>query len=372
MSHRKVLKIGVCMIILSLLSGCWDATDVDKLAIVMIAGYDTPVSVADTNIHVSALTDATMGPGEVRGVDAHTIGASRTDRNYSTPRAYALTQLQLALYGEELARQGLKNYVDILLREPAIKHSIHLAITEGKAVDFLHAINKNEPKLGGQSLINLVQLAPDQSYIPVCTLYDFALNMNTKGENPVIPVLSLIHDGKVPELSGIAIFNKDTMIDKVGQLESRWLMMLRGLQAKAYVPFTVYRNGEVFDRGSVLLSNDRDVKVVRNGNEFDFYITIFLEGTLAERYNQQPGFFDKNRYIKEIEEAIASDTKEGAEQFIRYMQKDLQIDCIDISKYALAKWRKELQDQVDHNFINERVNIHVDVKVTIKNVGELG
>jgi hypothetical protein len=54
------------------------------------------------------------------------------------------------------------------------------------------------------------------------------------------------------------------------------------------------------------------------------------------------------------------------------MQEDLQIDCIDISKYALAKWRKELQDQIDHDFINERVNIHVDVKVTIKNVGELG
>jgi spore germination protein len=282
MNHRKVLKIGLCIILLSLLSGCWDATDVDKLAIVMVAGYDTPMSLVDTDLHVSALTDATMGSGEVRGVDAYSIGTSRTNRNYSTPRAYALTQLQLALYGEELARQGLRKYVDILLREPAIKNSLYLAIVEGKAADFLHTINENEPKMGGQSLITLVELAPDQSYIPVITLYDFALNMSTRGKNPIIPMLRLIHGEKVPELSGIAIFEKDTMIDKVGQLESRWLMMLRGLQARAYIPFTVYRDGEVFDRGSVLLSNDRKVKVVRNGNEFDFYITIFLEGTLTE------------------------------------------------------------------------------------------
>jgi Ger(x)C family germination protein len=330
------------------------------------------MSVVDTDLHVSALTDATIGPGEVRGVDAPSIGASRTSRNYSTPRDYALTQLQLALYGEELARQGLKNYVDILLREPAIKNSVYLAIVEGKAVDFLQSINENEPKMGGQNLITLVELAPDQSYIPATTLYDFALDMTSRGKNPVIPMLRLIHGEKVPELSGIAIFKKDTMIDKVGQLESRWLMMLRGLQARAYIPFTVYRDGEVFDRGSVLLSNDRKVKVVRNGNEFDFYITIFLEGTLTERLSQQPVFFGDRHYIKEVEQAIASNTKTGVEQFIRYMQEDLQIDCIDISKYALAKWRKELQDQIDHDFINERVNIHVDVKVTIKNVGELG
>jgi hypothetical protein len=226
--------------------------------------------------------------------------------------------------------------------------------------------------MGGQNLITLVELAPDQSYIPATTLYDFALDMTSRGKNPVIPMLRLIHGEKVPELSGIAIFKKDTMIDKVGQLESRWLMMLRGLQARAYIPFTVYRDGEVFDRGSVLLSNDRKVKVVRNGNEFDFYITIFLEGTLTERLSQQPVFFGDRHYIKEVEQAIASNTKTGVEQFIRYMQEDLQIDCIDISKYALAKWRKELQDQIDHDFINERVNIHVDVKVTIKNVGELG
>jgi spore germination protein len=148
MNHRKVLKLGVYITLLFLLSGCWDATDVDELAIVMVAGYDTPMSVVDTDLHVSALTDATIGPGEVRGVDAPSIGASRTSRNYSTPRDYALTQLQLALYGEELARQGLKNYVDILLREPAIKNSVYLAIVEGKAVDFLQSINENEPKMG--------------------------------------------------------------------------------------------------------------------------------------------------------------------------------------------------------------------------------
>jgi hypothetical protein len=61
-------------------------------------------------------------------------------------------------------------------------------------------------------------------------------------------MLRLIHGEKVPELSGIAIFEKDTMIDKVGQLESRWLMMLRGLQARAYIPFTVYRMEKFFDR----------------------------------------------------------------------------------------------------------------------------
>jgi hypothetical protein len=35
MNHRKVLKLGVYITLLFLLSGCWDATDVDELAMIL-------------------------------------------------------------------------------------------------------------------------------------------------------------------------------------------------------------------------------------------------------------------------------------------------------------------------------------------------
>jgi hypothetical protein len=73
-------------------------------------------------------------PGSKRG-NAYSMGLPALTVIIALP-AYALTQLQLALYGEELARQGLRKYVDILLREPAIKNSLYLAYLKERQLIF--------------------------------------------------------------------------------------------------------------------------------------------------------------------------------------------------------------------------------------------
>jgi hypothetical protein len=53
------------------------------------------------------------------------------------------------------------------------------------------------------------------------------------------------------------------------------------------------------------------------------------------------------------------------------LQEEPRIDAIEITPYALAKWRQEITPQLEQSFI-EDVLINVDVEVKLQNTGELG
>jgi len=50
-------------------------------------------------------------------------------------------------------------------------------------------------------------------------------------------------------------------------------------------------------------------------------------------------------------------------------RKIIKVDCIDVSKYALAKWRYELTPTIDKGFI-ENADINIEVEVNLQNAGE--
>lgn len=51
------------------------------------------------------------------------------------------------------------------------------------------------------------------------------------------------------------------------------------------------------------------------------------------------------------------------------MQAEWQVDSIDVSRYALAKWRQELEKEADKDFIS-KTQINVIVKTQLLRFGE--
>jgi len=183
----------------------------------------------------------------------------------------------------------------------------------------------------------------------------------------VLPILRV--DAGEVKISGLGIFRKDKLIDRVGLDGARPLTLLRGVKCKGYIPFVITREGEEVDRGTVFVGNGRKVRVERQGDQYTFNITITLKGQLIEHEN--PVILTRNReFLSMIEAQVAADIESECQTLIETMQEEYRVDCIDISKYALAKWRSELEDTIDEGFI-ERANINVDVKVHIGNTGDL-
>lgn len=298
-----------------------------------------------------------------------TIGDTREKRNYSSASIFSPGMLQVAIFGEALARKGLYSVVDNLTRTPEIKGTIYLAAMED-GTDNLSKLKLETYPNPGVYLRGLLKNNESKGFLLSTTLYQFRVNYITPGKNPVIPLLKITEDKRI-EISGTGIFKKDKLISKIGTDETRSLVMLRGIKGTGFLPFTIEKNGKQTDIGSVQVNRYRKVKVIRDGDNFLFYVTIQLKGRLVELYSQQQFIASKPSITaQDVEKAIKKHVSEECTSFVQKMQEEFRVDCIDISKYALAKWRNELQDKVDKEDFIENATIIVDVDVHIEEFGE--
>ena len=365
----------IILIFITLGSGCWDATDIADRSVVLLAAVDLnqeggiqfgkPVRYDGTTL-LPNLNPDTQEKVRIEKVTGISISGSRDQRAYINPEIILTRMIRVYLFGESLCISGLAPVMDSLLRNPALSNSLLLAMTEAQAGDLVTVQPSDFPDLG-LYIADLLRKVNNKSFFPVVSLHDFHTNSTNPGRNPVLPILRV--DAGEVKISGLGIFRKDKLIGRVGLDESRPLALLRGAKSQAYIPFVMTRDGEETNRGTVFVGNDRKVRVERQGDLYTFNITITLKGELIEHESSVILTQDR-QFLPMIEEQIAVDIESECQTFIERMQGEFKVDCIDISKYALAKWRPELEDTVDEGFI-EKVNINVDVKVHIKNTGDL-
>ncbi|MEQ8176326.1 MAG: Ger(x)C family spore germination protein [Syntrophomonadaceae bacterium] len=374
---KKLLSMTLLISSCFILSGCWDSKDVDRLAFPIVASYDmfqddpdsmkqlssgpleeprVDVTVVFPNLSAKAANKVT-----VETVPAPTVGYAREKRGLTAPEFYVTGFNKVILTGEDLARQGLQQPMESLYRFPEVPLNMLLAVVEGRGKDILNLKTDNTDNIA-TFLYTLLREPDKHNFIPVVTINEFDVNL-APGRNPVVP---LIKTGGVNQafLSGVAVFKKDRLLAKLDIHDTRPLILLRGVPAQGYFPFIL--EGENL-QGSALLRNKRKVKVERQEDVYVFKLEVVLEGIITEYPSEQR--IDQKR-LKGVENFITAEVENECRQIINTMQKEWKTDCIDISKYALAKWRRELKERVDDEQFISQARIELDVKVKITNYGE--
>ncbi|NLB88324.1 MAG: Ger(x)C family spore germination protein [Syntrophomonadaceae bacterium] len=371
--NTKISKIFFILVLTILMPGCWDYTDIEELSFPDIVAYDTYHMGRDKNVEGARLTVTMLFPEQtISGSGVYlnrtagsTIGEIRNKRSFSSSKKTTFREAKVTLIGEQLARREMN--MDILLRQTAAKKSMLIAVVKGRGDDLLDKGIEKDKKLAN-TIVDLLRVTPKEAFIVNATLNDFAIIPFTPGKNMVAPLIEL-NENKEVRIAGTAIFKKTRMIDTIDQDETRALVLLSGIKGKAYIDFAMYEKGKLIDRGTVYMSNKREVKVYKKDDKYHFDITIILNGDLIEHFNIK-NFDEMLPYNKKIEKAVEERIKKECEDFIVQMQEEFKVDCIDISKFALAKWRSQLEKEIDNeDFITNAV-INVKVKAKLDDIGE--
>lgn len=373
-------KKGFLIIIIFLLlhlCGCWDSQDLEELSFPLAAAYDvhSPGSadpsdppaqpgnkLVDLTTLVPNLAPKTKLPVNVETHSGVTIADARQRRGLTDADTYVTGMNQIIIIGEELARCGLNPYMDSLLRDPTIPGSMYFSVAAGRGEDILKTPIKNYSNMGN-FLVALFKGIQQRTFIPATQLGEFYRYQST-GKNPVAPILE--RKGERVIISGVAVFKKDRMVKKLTVEEGHDLVLLRGLKGTSFLPFNK-KQGGMYHRGAVLVSNSRKVQYYQNQQGHNFLITIKLKGALEEHSHQAPV---TEKHLQEIEKTVEQQIKAQCETFIDMMQEEIKVDCIDISKYALAKNRRALEKEIDNPEFIQNANIQVKVKVQLDNTGE--
>jgi len=376
MSSKRWIALTVLLAQLFACAGCWDAKDIGELDLPIAAGYDIPDPVKDKQDQDLRIVVSTISPnlgpkakGEVRveRIAAQTIGETREKRNRFNPDFFLVSSLQVAVFGEELAKKGIMDLIDLLYRDPRIKHTLYLAVVEGRADELFQVKMKNYKDMGFY-LLDLLRRAGNKSFIPSTTLFMFGIDWSRPGENQVLPLIKVQGKDRV-SITGVGIFKKDKLIAKVRFRDARALVLLRGLKTMGQIPFVVKKNGQLLDQGTVELSNSRKVKVDKKGDQYHYQVTVNLKGVLRDHIPKS-SLIKHEELFKEIEKAVESELTRDCYSLISKMQQEFGVDCIDVTNYALSKWRYEVQDIIDSEEFVKNIKIDVKVNVNLENIGD--
>ena len=163
----KTVQWLVLFFLLLNICGCWDYLDLEDQDLPIAAAFDliknsNPESENPPRVLFTTLTpNLTLGKeGSVRIISnpAPVVAMAREGKSGSLIANYNPTMIQTAIYSEELARQGLSDVLDITLRTPRIKHTVFLAVVDGRADELLKTKVTEDVDNTGMYLLYLLKI----------------------------------------------------------------------------------------------------------------------------------------------------------------------------------------------------------------------
>lgn len=189
-------RIGLTALIILLAlgsSGCWDSVEIEEVAIVgsmsIDKGQGDKVVVSLEIINPSALATGTQGGAAESSIvsvmtrdEANTVQAAISNAQRRTPRKICTGLVGTIVVGQALAREGIGQYIDYLVRNATVRTSAVLTTCDtGSGLlqrPFMY-------RLPSQTLTGLSQSAPASGMTRTVTLAEFAARLSEPGIEPI-------------------------------------------------------------------------------------------------------------------------------------------------------------------------------------------
>jgi germination protein, Ger(x)C family len=414
---KRFSYIVIMFFLFTLLTGCTsDSIEIDDQVYTLIIGCDKAVnnkirltvqfptykSSGDGNGGGSMQKSGSSDEGKEKGVvgstlvqtiEASSILEGINLLNTATTRRISFVHTKTIVFSEEMARQGIGNFLEPIARFREARRIMEVIVCKGTAEAF---INENKSMIG-ESVAKTMELSAKQAdysgFYPRATFQDFYKAVISPYEQPYCIYGGLndfttlkpldgtqngqlrtqdeIEPGQVPrkgnrkiELIGTAVFNGDKMVGSLNSYETRFFLMVTGDYKKGIVT--------IEDKNSPGEAIPLDVRLGRQPNikvHFEKGIPIIdvnlnVEadvGAIQSRiqYENLDRINDLNNQLEVI-------IKEGVEKVIDKTQKQWNTDIfgfgtkvaryfLTVTEFEKYNWKKHYKDA--------RVNVYVGVNV---------
>jgi germination protein, Ger(x)C family len=280
---RKIGIIVILSIMCSMLTACYDRREIDDMAYVIAVGFDK----GETNhlkmtLQFAVPTKSSSGEGGGGGGGEGSKSASIT--TVETPTIYAglnmintyvskevnFSHAKIVVFSEELAREGIHEYIHAMIRNREFRGSMHVAVARGSAEEYIqnviptleinlskyYEMNLDTFKYtgftGDTRLINFYlfeECTCRQAYATLVGVnkYEkssqFDISKSTyKEKGRDYPLEGDFYAGEIPkvyeiksEIMGIAVFDGGTMVGELDGEEAMFHQMLYGTYNHSYI-----------------------------------------------------------------------------------------------------------------------------------------
>lgn len=390
---------GVRLFFLSalvILSGCWDSSEVNDIAIELAWGIDTApnhkIMISAQAIIPSKISDGqnsgSSGDGKgkpffvISGDGLNTLDAVQRLQTKLSRQVFR-GHRRVIVIGESMARQGIKDIFDTYSRDPNLKLRTDIFVVQGgTAQDFLKISYplENVPGIGVLGEYNQLGTPKEMG------LLNFLLAATSEGASSALPAVAIGMDPAPQEeedreeqpksdqegfrIAGTGILNKELKL--VGFLNIEDGLTLRWVTGRLK-KFTVSESIPQ-ENGNVSIDLDKlgsHIQPVVRMGRLKFMITLTGRGSIRE--NNTHLDLTQTNNIAIVQEALSRHVEEKVQQLIARVQREYGTDVFEFSntirRRNLPLW-KSIKNDWDEEF--RTADISVNAKLTVRRIGVTG
>lgn len=306
------------------------------------------------------------GGGKNKVWNLTTAGNSffEAEREFSTRTDYPpfFEHFQSIIISEEVARKGVKEPLDMLIRDPEMRRRVKVFVTSGEARKILDI----EPKIDDYSAIYIARLTENinkTSRMPhVTDLGEMSENLHAK-RSFVLP--RIIADTEEVKYAGGAIFKDGKMMGWLDELDINYTKWASDAVKGGTIVIPMPDHPEdllTLEIGKA----DTKVEPEISGDDITLHIKSKAKVYIAEEFRKE--FYDtfNVEFTKKLEKAAEKKLAEGMRDTIDYIRNEYETDIFffdtAMERYAPDTWDK-VKDNWDEVFQTVKIKIDVDIKM---------
>lgn len=262
--------------------------------------------------------------------------------------------LDIALFEEKVARDGIVQVLDVFLRDPSVGARVHLAVVDGKAQEVFEG-NYGD-RGNAQYLKELIEHNMRGGNLPVANLHRFLFDFYQQGKDPYLPYLRK-ESNKLVTLAGVALFKNEKVVDILHENNLFYFKLLVDRFTMGQVKVKE-EHGEATVKS---ITSDTKMKLTKR-NPYEITVNIRLKGILTEHQ----GIRLEEDEVKKVEKAMEKQINKNCMKLLEQFQKQ-KVDPIGIGHFVKTKTRNFNFKKWSTDY--ENVTFKVSTNVRILEVG---
>jgi len=365
MIHKRFRLVILTLTLALLMTGCWDAKDVDQRSFVMGIAFD----LAETEdryvmtIELPVLSGfASQSSGEgPKSVMFSTVGTSvaqmATHFESRTWRELFFGHTQAIIISGDAARKSIRPFLDFFDRNPRIDRRLTLFISQGEAQEIFKTKDPRED-LVSVYLNQMLNTLTNTARVVKMNFQDSLRNLESNGDTILPRVRS---SGTEAVIAGGALIKDYKLIAWLGENETRAAAILYNNVSGGLIVVNVDDNLYAY----AMRSTSSETKAKLKDNQLIFEIEVKSEGDIIEVYYEEaqgPSAFDIAKIEDKLNQLIANEIL----HLVTKLQ-DLKTDPIGFDRLVFRSypkfWKEHAKDWKDKIFPQAKFEIKTTFRV---------
>ncbi|MEW9502235.1 Ger(x)C family spore germination protein [Jeotgalibacillus marinus] len=392
MNIIKQLFVFVTAIVF--LTGCWDAKELNDIAIIAGIALDEAengeimLSIQSMNQKEFAEGESpSNAPGVMYSLQGNSISNLMAKINNIEGRQPIFSHTRIMIISESIAKRGIKEYLDVFERNPEFRNNLIILIAkDSRAKDILTVTSPTHGLATLKLSKQMDMFHKNWSGITNVELIHFIDNLISKGRQPLMGAITLKNKSNIDdsttnlqnidlnqnvELVGASIFKDDKYVGDLNLENTRnysWTQTtFNGTNLE--VPCEENKLKEEDYTSIKVLRGKRNINTKIVNDKPIINITISGSGIIQE--SQCSANLSSQDVQDEITRKSETLVKNSVENTINFIQKEYGLDIFgfgEVVERQNYKEFKKLADNWDEHFKNAEIN--VDVKMYIHSEGK--